>query len=349
MCIEGYGPKQIANILEEDKVLIPNAHKIENGFDYTSKVPNDPYNWSAFSVSSILSKKEYLGHTVNFKFHNKSYKSKKSIKNDESEWMIFENTHEAIIDQETFDIVQKIRDGRRRWTPMGEMPLLSGMVYCADCGSKMYQVRARSWTHDKEYMVCANYRKKGKDKCESHSIRNVVLEQLILKHLKAVTYFAREHEDEFVAIVTKTTEKTAEKEIRESKKEYEQAKARISKLDTIIQKLYEDNVDGQISDERFVKMSATYENEQKELTSRVSELHKIITEAHQNSLNADSFLALVRKYTDIEELNAEIIRSFIERINVYKAEKIDGQKQQRVQIIFRCIGEFYVPSEEKTA
>ena len=153
----------------------------------------------------MLSRQEYLGHTVNFKTYRKSYKQKKQLKNDPVNWQIFENTHEAIIDQETFDIVQRIRDGRRRVTPMGEMPVLSGMVFCADCGSKLYQVRGRKLPQS-GYMVCATYRKKGKDVCTSHQIRNSIIEEQILAGIRSITAYAREHEDEFVEMVTKKSQ-----------------------------------------------------------------------------------------------------------------------------------------------
>ena len=242
------------------------------------------------------------------------------------------------------------RDGRRRFTPMGEMPTLSGMVYCADCGSKMYQVRARGWEHEKEHLVCSTYRKRGKSNCTSHQIRNVVIEQLLLDDLRRVTAYAREHEAEFIQLVTNTSEKALNRELRSSQKEYEQAKARITALDTIIQRLYEDNVVGKISDERFAKMSATYEAEQKALESRIAELDEFITTAKEKSLNAEYFLQLVQKYTDIKELDAEIIREFVEKIIVFKAEKVDGHRMQRIQIIYNCIGAVEIPSKhEKTA
>lgn len=242
------------------------------------------------------------------------------------------------------------RDGRRRFTPMGEMPTLSGMVYCADCGSKMYQVRARGWEHEKEHLVCSTYRKRGKSNCTSHQIRNVVIEQLLLDDLRRVTAYAREHEAEFIQLVTNTSEKALNRELRSSQKEYEQAKARITALDKIIQRLYEDNVVGKISDERFAKMSATYEAEQKALESRIAELDEFITTAKEKSLNAEYFLQLVQKYTDIKELDAEIIREFVEKIIVFKAKKVDGHRVQRIQIIYNCIGAVEIPSKhEKTA
>lgn len=170
-----------------------------------------------------------------------------------------------------------------------------------------------------------------------------MIEEILLQHLREVTAFAREHEDEFVEMVTKASSKNTEKALRESRKEYEQAKARIAKLDTIVQRLYEDNVEGKISDERFMKMSATYDAEQKELESRVSELEKTIETTKEKSANISHFLKLVKQYTDIRDLDAEIIRTFVERINVYKAEKVNGRRQQRIQIIFNCSGEINLP------
>lgn len=285
---------------------------------------------------------EYLGHTVNFKTYRKSYKNKKQLYNDPSQWQIFENTHEAIIDQETFDIVQRIRDGRRRVTPMGEMPILSGMVFCADCGKKLYQVRGRNLPQ-KEYMVCSTYRKIKGD-CSSHQIRNEVIEQILLDHFQALTAYARDHEADFVELITKKSQAELDRSLRDGKRELEQAQARIQKLDEIIQRLYEDNVEGKISDERFVKMSASYEEEQKGLESRVSELKKLIAAEKENSVNVDRFLSLVRKYTDVKELTAEIIREFVEKIYVHQSERIDGQKVQRIRIVWNCIGEFTPPT-----
>jgi hypothetical protein len=343
LCMSGRGPTQIAKELTRRQIPTPTEYNLANGLPVRSPLPEVPCMWQTKTVVGILSRPEYTGCIVNFKTHKKSYKIKKTVLNDPADWKVFENAHEAIIDKETYDTVQRIRDGRRRWEPMGEMPPLSGMVFCADCGSIMYQVRGRGWTHDKEYFVCATYRKRGKQLCPSHQIRNVVIEEILLQHLREVTAFAREHEDEFVEMVTKASSKNTEKALRESRKEYEQAKARIAKLDTIVQRLYEDNVEGKISDERFMKMSATYDAEQKELESRVSELEKTIETTKEKSANISHFLKLVKQYTDIRDLDAEIIRTFVERINVYKAEKVNGRRQQRIQIIFNCSGEINLP------
>lgn len=350
LCIQGYGVAQIASIFTKRKLPNPTAYAKSKGRNVPDNrdTVHEDYHWGNSTISHMLTRQEYLGHLVNFKTYRKSYKNKKIQKNDPENWQIFENCHEAIIDQETFDIVQRIRDGRRRLTPMGEMPMLSGMLFCADCGAKLYQVRHRGWEHDKEHFVCATYRK-VKGGCSSHQIRNVVVEEILLSELQRITAFAREHEDEFLEMVTKKSLAELNKSQREGKRELEQAMQRISKLDKIIQRLYEDNVEGKISDERFAKMSSNYEAEQEQLEARINELKDLLSAEKEESLNASHFLDLVRRYTDIRELDAEIIREFVEKIYVYKAERVDGHRVQRIKIIWNCIGEFNTPANEKSA
>jgi DNA invertase Pin-like site-specific DNA recombinase len=348
LCMQGYGPSQIAKEFTRRRIMNPTAHARKNGINIPdNRGHDDDYVWRGSTIVHMLSRQEYLGHTVNFKTYRKSYKQKKQMKNDPSEWMIFKNTHEAIIEESVFEVVQRIRDGRRRLTPMGEMPLLSGMMFCADCGNKLYQVRGRGWEHEKEYFVCATYRK-IKGGCSSHQIRNAVVEELLLDGIRRVTAFARECEEDFVEMVTKKTRSELDKSMRDSRRESEQAQARIAKLDEIIQRLYEDNIEGKISDERFAKMTANYEAEQQALEKRVTELKSIMTEDKESALNVDHFLSLVRKYTDIKELTAEIIREFVEKIYVYKAERIDGRRVQRIKIVWNCIGEFDPPVSTST-
>lgn len=350
LCVSGYGPTRLANELQRRKILTPVEYAKSKGWPIRSiKLVDDPFGWDKSTVVHILERQEYLGNTVNFKTYRKSYKQKKTLRKDPSEWQVFEGTHEAIIDKETFAIVQRIRDGRRRLTPMGEMPILSSMVFCADCGSKMYQVRMRGWEHDKENFVCANYRKKTKAACSSHQIRNVVIEQLLLEDLRRVTSFAKNHEEEFVRLVTDSASRSLNREMKDNRKEYEQSQARIAALDKIIQRLYEDNVTGRISDERFARMSATYEVEQQTLEKRVAELQTLMDGAKQKTMNAEYFLSLVRKYTDIQDLTGEIIREFVEKIIVFKAEKVDGHRQQRIQIIYNAIGAVEIPNEKEAA
>ena len=347
LCIEGYGPTQIAHKLKDEGIFTPSYYFKSIGLYPTAIITEEPCKWSARTVANILDKQEYLGHTINFKTRRKSYKIKKKIDNDPSEWKIFKNKHEAIIDEETFNTVQRIRNGRRRRTLLGDMPLLSGMVYCADCGSKLYQVRSKDWNHDKEYMVCATYRKRGKHNCTSHQIRNIDIEKALLYMIQQVTAFARDYEDEFVELVAKNKNKELERRILESKKELEQSMSRVSKIDLLIQRLYEDNVEGKISDEQFIKMTSAYENEQQTLNVRITELNKIIKNEQEKITNTSSFLNLVKCYTNITKFDAEIIRTFIEKVYIYNADTIGTKKIKKIKIVFNFIGEIDLPTENK--
>ncbi len=346
LCVAGYGPSQISKELIRRGIPTPTEHFEAIGVKVAARKSEQPGFWQQRTVVDILEKPEYLGHTVNFRSHKKSFKCKKKVMHDPSEWVIFENTHEAIIDQETFDIVQRIRNGRRRLTPMGEMPVLSGMLFCADCGAKLYQVRHRGWTHEQELFVCATYRK-IKGGCTSHQIHNVQVEEILLRELRRITAFAREREDEFVRMVTQKGEKELNRQLRESSAELAKAEERIRQLDTIISRLYEDNVSGKVSDERFAKMSASYEAEQKSLESRASELRTFIDGTKEQRLNAESFLGMVRKYSEITELSAEIIRSFVEKIEVQQPEKVPGTrtKKQTIVIWWNFIGAVDIPDD----
>lgn len=347
LCISGYGPSQIAHIFEGKGYLNPTAHAKSMGINPPdNRINANDYTWGTSTVTHMLSRMEYLGHVVNYKTYSKSYKSKKRRKTDPADWQIIENVHEAIIDRETFDIVQKIRDGRRRLTPMGEMPILSGMLYCADCGKKLYQVRGRALPQ-KEYLVCSTYRK-IKGGCTSHQIRNEVVDRLLLNDIRRLSAFVREHEEAFVSMLMNQSKTDTERSLRESKREYEQACARISKLDGIIQHLYEDNLEGKISDERFVKMSSTYEAEQNELTARADTLKAYISEVKEKTLNADYFLQKIRRYTDIQSLDAEIIRELVEKIVVHQAEKTENGRVQRITIYYNGIGPIALPQPQDT-
>lgn len=317
----------------------PTAHMRSIGVKKPdNRTVGDDYTWQPSTVTHILERREYLGCTVNFKTHRKSYKCKKQLRNDPSEWQIFEGTHEPIITKEVFDIVQRIRDGRRRPTPMGEMPALSGMVFCADCGRKLYQVRCTTMKQ-KEYMVCSGYRK-IKGACASHQIRNEVIENLLLEKLQDLLSFIGRHEAIFVRLKMAQSQDEMNRSLRDGKRELEQATARMQKLDSIIQRLYEDHIDGKISDDRFAKMTASYEQEQTELKARITELHDLLAEAKAKSDGIESFLKMVRCRTEITELTPTIIREFVDKIYVHQAVDFEGQRIQQIDIAWNFIGVF---------
>ena len=345
LCVDGYGPSQICSVMMEKGYMNPTAYMRSIGvLKPDNRTVGDDYTWQPSTVAHMLARQEYLGCTVNFKTHRKSYKCKKQLKNDPSEWQIFEGTHEPIITKEVFDIVQRIRDGRRRPTPMGEMPALSGMVFCADCGRKLYQVRCTTMKQ-KEYMVCSGYRK-IKGSCTSHQIRNEVIENPVLEKLQNLLSFIGRHEAIFVRLKMAQSQEEMNRNLRDGKRELEQATARMQKPDSIIQRLYEDNIDGKISDERFAKMTASYEQEQTELKARIAELHGLLAEAKAKSDGIESFLKMVRGRTAITELTPTIIREFVDKIYVHQAVDFEGHRIQQIDIQWNFIGVFDPPESD---
>lgn len=339
LCVDGYGPRKIANILTERKILIPSAYALEKGYAVRNNIPKNPFQWSSTVVVDILERMDYLGHTVNFKTHRKSYKQKKKIENDKSEWKIFENTHEPIIDKSTFDIVQKIRENRKRPTKMGEMPMFSGILYCADCGKKLSFHRRVNDPDSKHNFVCSNYRSNTHN-CSMHYIRNVVVEQLVLENLREVVSYVKAYEDEFVQMVMDADIKQKNKELAKKKRLLSDKEKRYVQLDGLFQRIYEDNVSGKLSDERFMKLSQGYETEQKELQSEIESLRMELSQEEKQSVNVKSFLSTVKKYTEILELTPEIVHEFIDRIIVHEADKSSGKRIQEIEIIYNHIGVF---------
>ena len=339
--MDGYGPSQIARLLKQRKILTPAAYYESKGINCNVKPQDDPYGWNASTVAHILDRwREYLGHTVNFKTTKKSYKSKKKIQNPESEWVIFENTHEPIWTESIADAVRLARQTRRRPTKMGEMGMFSGMMFCADCGSIMYQCRATGFRREQEYYLCAGYRK-SRDICGStHSIRTVILEELILQNLCKVVSYAREQEDQFVKMVMDMDEKERSKGLAKKKKLLTDAEKRISELDSIFKHLYEDNITGKLTDERFKKLSADYEAEQAALQTQANSLREEIQEEESKCANGERFLSIVRKYTHIPELTPHILHEFVEKIVVHAATDPHSKtnRKQEVDIYYKGIG-----------
>ena len=339
LCVGGYGPTRIAHILTERKILCPTYYALEKGGKPRTVLPADKYTWNGPVVAKILDRMDYLGHTVNFKTHVKSYKVHKTIYNSPDQWKVFEGTHEAIIDKETFEIVQKIRAGKRRPTRMGEMPMFSGLLYCADCGRKLSFHRKADEPAEKHHYLCENYRSNTAN-CTMHYIRNVVVERIVLENLKEVIQYVSNYEDEFVRMVMDSDMRQRNRELAQKKKRLVEIQKRIGELDTIFQRIYEDNIIGKLSDERFMKMSKRYEDEQHTLQTEADEIQSEFQQEEKKSVDVKRFLAIVKKYTDLTELTPEILREFIDKIIVHAPDKSSGRRLQEIEIIYNHIGEF---------
>ena len=337
LCVEGNGPGKIARMLKEREIPTPGTITFQRTGQTSRYFPDDPCRWNAATVQRILEQDTYLGRTTNFKTTKLSYKSKKTVINSPDKWAVFEGTHEAIIDKETWEIVQKSREHRRRPTKMGEMGLFSGLAYCADCGAKLYHHRSITLTKEQESYICSNYQ--SRKKCTAHYIRAVVLEQLVLQNLQRVVAYAQEDENEFVRRVmeNKTAVQRAEQE--QAKRKLEKQERRISELDRIIQQLYEDRVSGALSAERFAKLSGGYEKEQEELKQAAKELQAIVNTIETQAVNVQSFLKIVRKYTAPTELTPALLREFVEKIVVHAPDKSSGHRTQRIDVHYNFIGE----------
>lgn len=339
LCVSGHGPTQIANILTERKILCPTYYALEKGGKPRTALPADKFAWNGPVVAKILDRMDYLGHTVNFKTHVKSYKVHKTIHNSPDQWKVFEGTHEAIIDKETFEIVQKIRAGKRRPTRMGEMPMFSGLLYCADCGSKMTFHREVSQAVDKHHYVCGNYRGNTSN-CTMHYIRNVVVERIVLENLKEVIRYVSDYEDDFVRMIMDADMKQKSRELAQQKRRLAEIQKRIGELDTIFQRIYEDNIIGKLSDERFMKMSKGYEGEQRTLQAEADIIQNELQQEERKSVDVKRFLDVVKKYTDLTDLTPEILHEFVDRIIVHAPDKNSGRRLQEIEIIYNHIGEF---------
>jgi DNA invertase Pin-like site-specific DNA recombinase len=336
-CAGGMGPTQIAKRLHSDGILTPSAYWKTKDVKKPCKPPKDPCKWCNEAVSSILERVEYLGHTVNFKTVKQSYKSKKTLYNDPDNWAIFENTQEAIIEESVFLIVQNLRQYRKRPTKMGDMGMFSGLLYCADCGGKMYQCRANHFKREQEYFICSTYRKDRAD-CTTHTIRNVVLEEIVLRNLREAIAYVSEREDDFIREAADNTMREQDRELARKKDALTKSEQRIAELDSIIKRLYEDNVTGKLTDERFVKLSREYEREQNKLKAEIETTRREVKERERSRLNVKSFIAATKKYTDLKELDATVLRAFIDRIYISAVDK--NVKTREIEIVYNFIGAF---------
>ena len=344
MTLEGYGTEQIAASLEQDGILTPRAYWLKKGIKRPGKGKEQPpTKWNSSSVTKILSLQEYCGDILNFKTYSKSYKNKKRLENDRENWVIFKDVHEPIIERAIFEQVQQKRGKiRKRRTHEGERNMFSGLLVCADCGHNLH-FHFNQGNPDIKYFNCSNY-KGNRGSCTStHYVRVDFLEQVVLGEIRRLTKFASQFEDEFVKAVIGHSQQAEATDRKLKEKELKALQARDEELDGLFERIYEDNVSGKLSDDRFARMSRRYEEEQKELAEKIKALRAEIDKQSSQSMTTDMFISLVRKYTRARKLTPRMLNELIEKIEVFNAEKIDGVWEQRLRIHYNCVGVIEIP------
>lgn len=345
LCIAGKGPMQIAKMLTADKVLTVKAHYAkQNG----RTMPDNPYRWSVESIRGILERPEYTGCTVNFKTYSKSHKLKKRLQNAPENQRIFLNTQPAIIGEQVFERVQELRANKRRPAKQAERQgLFSGLLYCADCGSKLHFATGKNMTPEQDCYRCSKYKSNTGD-CTMHYIREETLKLFVLQRIFDVTAMFFDDIQSFQNMVYQQRFEEAEKAVKRQKKELEQARKRIAELDRIFKRIYEDDINGTISHERFLKLSSEYEAEQKELTEFVKVGQAAVDTYEQDRTDFDSFAAVIRKYVGIRELTPAIVNEFVKKIIVHAPDKSSGHRRQKIEIVWNFIGELEQDENKQT-
>jgi DNA invertase Pin-like site-specific DNA recombinase len=340
LSIAGKGPDQIARHLEKEQVLTTRAYYAKRK---GKPLPDKPHHWNNNSIVGILERREYTGCTCNFKTYSKSYKLKKRIPNDEKDMFILEDTQEAIVPKVVWDRVQELRKNKRRPVKAQRQGLFSGLLFCSDCGSKLHFATCKSFDGKQDHYVCAQY-KSGRGDCSAHYIREDVLREITLERIQAVNAYVRQDVEHFREEWLRCRRKDQERSIRDGQKRLKQAKKRLDDLDRLIQRLYEDQVLGNLSMERYKKMSAGYESEQEQLRLEIADLEGWVNQQQEMDDNLDSFIALVNKYVDVTELNQTIVNEYIHKIIVHAPDKSSGHRVQKVEIVWNFLEEVGIPS-----
>ncbi len=347
--IQGHGTFEIARILTKRNIMTPAEYFISVGRTFPTRLQTLKHQWNATTVASILDRQEYIGDTVNFKYTIRSYKDKTKVPIPKEDWQIFKNTHEPIIDEYTWNIAQELRNNRKKPTRSGKKSIFSGLLFCNDCGKKMYFQSPVIDLNAKDHYRCSSY-KKNISLCTSHWITDEVLQSLVLENIQKVVSYMKNYEDLFIKEQLAKCSQNEEKQISKSKKELEQAKKRIIEIDNLFMHIYEDNISGKITDERFRNLSFNYDKEQKELKTKIEQLSKEIDNTEKKTTDLTQFISNVKKYTEITELTPEILNELIEKILVHQAEKVNGKKVQEIDIYYRGVGiiSFPVSLEDMT-
>ncbi len=347
LCLAGKGPDQVARQLEREKVLTPSAYYHALGAKKANHpMPKNPYGWKDSSVCGILANRSYTGCTVKLKTTTVSYKVHKKVYKPEDEWVVTPNTQEAIIDEDTWLRVQELRENKRRPTATGRTSLFSGLVYCPDCGSKLYFCAAKSLRKDQEFFRCANY-KSGRGECTIHFIRDVVLQKIVLEAVGELAAFVRCYEPVFLYLIARNSAKGRKQEMKDLKLEIEAGRKRIEELDRLISRIYEDNVLGRLSDERYERMSAGYEKEQHDLVTSVAENERRLREMEKERTDLHALLKGLREFTEVRELTPELVNTLIRRIEIHNSDRSTGHVRVKVDIYFTAVGIIDLPTEEE--
>ena len=346
LCLAGRGPSQIARQLEKEKILVPSAYYESVGRSHSQKVPTNPCSWDQATVVGILENRQYTGCAVNFKSTTVSYKVHKKIHNATEDYQIIPNMQEPIISEEQWLRVQELRKHRRRPTATGRASLFSGLVYCPDCGAKLHFCAAKSLKRNQEFWRCSNY-KDGRGTCQIHYIRDVVLERIVLEAISSLADFVKCHESVFLYMLAKKTNAMRQKEHKRLEQAVEQGTKRIAEIDRLIEKVFEQNASGVLSDERFSKMLQNYEKEQKALTQEVADNRQTLQVAKQKSVDLRLLLKTLRDMTEINELTPTLVNSLIERIEVHNNDKSSGHCYVKVDIYFAAVGMIDIPTENE--
>ena len=347
LCLAGNGPTKIARMLTEQQIPTPGTLEYRRTGSTRRYHPGYECKWATNTVVHLLENREYTGCLVNFKTEKPSYKLKHSIENPPEKQAVFENHHEPIIDRETWERVQELRKQRKRPNRYDEVGLFSGILFCADCGSVMYQQRYQTDKRKQDCYICGSYKKRTAD-CTAHFIRTDLLTAGVLSNLRKVTSYAAKHEARCMKLLIEQTEDGDRRRNAAKKKELEAAEKRIAELSAIFKRLYEDSVTGRISDERFTELSADYEAEQKELKERAARLREELSKAQEATANAEKFMNVVRRHTTIEELTPTLLREFVEKIVVHESVALDGKRRgklrrQEIEIYYSFVGKVELP------
>ncbi len=367
MSLEGKGPYEIARILSEEQIERPSYYLAKRGLGTCRSNNNTatPYVWRGATVRDILSKPEYMGHTVNFRSYKESYKDKRAKKTPKADWVIFKNTQEAIVSEEMWNKVQELRKTVRRTDTVGEANPFTGLLYCADCGAKMYNHRggagrARNWKGElngkrrpeRDEYNCSTYnlsRQSYDKQCSQHYIRTEVVRKLVLETIKAVSDYVITNEEEFINRIYSSSRDKQKESIKSLKRKIAQDTKRVNELNMLMKKLYEDNISGKLSDKRFEFMLSEFENEQDTLEISMENAKAEIEKYESDTVRADKFIELVKRYTDFSELTTPMLNEFVEKILVHEADYSSGERVQEVEIYLNFIGKFELPVKEPTA